>query len=70
MYVEILAETAPILRDKLEEGKVVIMKKFVVEKAKDLFKVVPGAYMIKLNKRTEIYLWTHNLRSFQDMFLH
>lgn len=54
MYVEILAETAPILRDKLEEGKVVIMKKFVVEKAKDLFKVVPGAYMIKLNKRTEI----------------
>jgi hypothetical protein len=54
MYVEIPVETTPILRDKLEEGKVVIMKKFVVERAKDLFKVVPGAYMIKLNKRTEI----------------
>jgi replication factor A1 len=26
----------------------------VVEKARDKFKVVPGPYMIKLNKRTEV----------------
>lgn len=54
MYVEIPPDAIPVLKPSLQEGRIIILKKFLVENAKPLFKVVDGPYMIKLNKRTQI----------------
>ena len=54
MYVEIPPDSIPFLKPHLQEGKVVIIKKFVVEQAKPGYKVVQNPYMIKLNRRTTI----------------
>ncbi|CAL5085432.1 unnamed protein product [Urochloa decumbens] len=54
MYVEIPPDSIPFLKHHLQEGKIVVIKKFVVEQAKPTYRVVQNPYMIKLNKRTEI----------------
>ena len=54
MYVEIPPDSIPFLKSQLEEGKVVTMKKFLVEQAKPGYRVVQNPYMIRLNKRTII----------------
>jgi replication factor A1 len=54
MYVEIPPDSIPILKPQLKEGKIVVMKKFVVEQAKPEYRVVPNPYMLRLNKRTMI----------------
>ncbi|RCV06618.1 hypothetical protein SETIT_1G177100v2 [Setaria italica] len=54
MYVEIPPDSIPVLKPQLEEGKVVTIKKFVVQQAKHEYRVVQNPYMIKLNKRTII----------------
>lgn len=54
MYVEIPPDSIPFLKPQLQEGKVVTMKKFVVEQAKPGYRVVQSPYMIRLNKRTII----------------
>lgn len=54
IYVEIPPDSIPFLKPHLQEGKVVIIKKFVVEQAKPGYKVVQNHYMIKLNRRTTI----------------
>jgi replication factor A1 len=54
MYVEIPPDSIPVLKPQLKEGRVVVMKKFVVEQAKPEYRVVPNPYMLRLNKRTMI----------------
>ena len=54
MYVEIPPDSIPFLKTQLQEGKVVTMKKFLVEQAKPGYRVVQNPYMIRLNKRTII----------------
>nr|TKW39454.1 hypothetical protein SEVIR_1G179800v2 [Setaria viridis] len=54
MYVEIPPDSIPVLKPQLQEGKVVTIKKFVVQQAKHEYRVVQNPYMIKLNKRTII----------------
>jgi hypothetical protein len=51
MYVEIPPDSIPVLKPQLKEGKVVVMKKFVVEQAKPEYKVVPNPYMLRLRTR-------------------
>ncbi|CAO2161539.1 unnamed protein product [Urochloa humidicola] len=54
MYVEIPPDSIPFLKPQLQEGKVVTMKKFVVQQAKPEYRVVQNPYMIRLNRRTKI----------------
>jgi replication factor A1 len=42
------------LKPHLQEGKIVYISKISIERAKPDFRVVDNAYMVKLNKRTEI----------------
>jgi hypothetical protein len=69
MYVEIPAEAAPILRNKLQEGKIVIMKKFMVEKARDIFKVVPGPYLIQTKQEDRDYFCGTRTYALSKIFL-
>lgn len=53
MYVEIPPDAIAALKPHLEEGTIVLIKKFIVQNAKVAFRIVQGPYMIKLNRRTE-----------------
>ncbi|PUZ75899.1 hypothetical protein GQ55_1G246900 [Panicum hallii var. hallii] len=54
MYVEIPPEDIPYLKPHLQEGKVVDIKRFLVQRAKNIYKVVETPYMIKLTQRSII----------------
>ena len=54
MYAEILPDAVSILKPKLNEGMVAVIKKFLVERAKTRFKAVGAPYMIKMNRLTDI----------------
>ncbi|XP_062203488.1 replication protein A 70 kDa DNA-binding subunit A-like [Phragmites australis] len=54
MYAEVPSDPIIQLKDHLEEGKIVVIKKFLVERAKSAFKVAQYPYMIRLNRRTII----------------
>jgi len=54
MYVEIPPEDIPYLKRHLQEGKIVDIKRFLVQSAKNIYKVVEAPYMIKLTQRSII----------------
>ncbi|CAN6247252.1 unnamed protein product [Urochloa humidicola] len=54
MYVEIPPEDIPYLKTHLQEGKIVNIKRFLVQRAKTIYKVVEGPYMIRLSQRSII----------------
>ncbi|XP_025811556.1 uncharacterized protein LOC112889224 isoform X2 [Panicum hallii] len=54
MYVEIPPEDIPYLKPHLQEGKIVDIKRFLVQRAKNIYKVVEAPYMIKLTQRSII----------------
>ncbi|CAL4956986.1 unnamed protein product [Urochloa decumbens] len=54
MYVEIPPEDIPYLKAHLQEGKIVNIKRFLVQRAKTIYKVVEGPYMIRLSQRSII----------------
>ncbi|XP_062197913.1 replication factor A protein 1-like [Phragmites australis] len=54
MYAEIPPDAISILKPKLNEGMVAVIKKFLVERAKTRFKAVDAPYMIKMNRLTNI----------------
>ncbi|RCV31155.1 hypothetical protein SETIT_6G154300v2 [Setaria italica] len=54
MYVEIPPEEISTLKNHLSEGKIVDIRRFLVHKAKSVYKVVEAPYMIKLSQRSII----------------
>lgn len=54
IYAEISPDAIPFLQPQLEEGKIIILTKVTVDRAKPGFKAVQNPYMIKLNRRTQI----------------
>ncbi|WVZ54329.1 hypothetical protein U9M48_005141 [Paspalum notatum var. saurae] len=55
IYAEIPPDAVPDLKSFLEEGKIIIMSKITVERAKPGYRAVENPYMIKLNTRTCIF---------------
>ncbi|WVZ78703.1 hypothetical protein U9M48_026370 [Paspalum notatum var. saurae] len=55
IYAEIPPNAVPDLKSFLEEGKIIIMSKITVERAKPGYRAVENPYMIKLNTRTCIF---------------
>ncbi|KAL6847747.1 hypothetical protein ACP4OV_021875 [Aristida adscensionis] len=54
MYVEIPPTAIPYLKNKLEEGGIYNITKFIVDRAKTTFRVVDHPYMIRMNERAII----------------
>lgn len=54
MYVEIPPEAIPHLQNHLSEGKIVDIRRFLVQRAKNVYRVVEAPYMIKLSQRSII----------------
>ncbi|WVZ67354.1 hypothetical protein U9M48_016442 [Paspalum notatum var. saurae] len=55
IYAEIPPDAVLDLKSFLEEGKIIIMSKITVERAKPGYRAVENPYMIKLNTRTCIF---------------
>ncbi|KAL6858790.1 hypothetical protein ACP4OV_017792 [Aristida adscensionis] len=54
MYVEIPPTAIPYLKNKLEEGGIYNITKFIVDRAKTAFRVVDHPYMIRMKERAII----------------
>ncbi|WVZ87493.1 hypothetical protein U9M48_034124 [Paspalum notatum var. saurae] len=61
IYAEIPPDAVPDLKSFLEEGKIIIMSKITVERAKPGYRAVENPYMIKLNTRTCIFPCTETI---------